>query len=318
MSSIAVSVGIDVSKDALEVCALRESGPKRLSVPNTKEGIEKLIAFLGPECGPVSMEATGRFESLAERSLRQAGYEVKVQNPRLAKRLAEGMGASAKNDRLDAESLASSAPFCKAAHPKSEERERLCDISRAVRALTNSRSGYLKRLKTPGLAPAAAESYRRIAEDLKREISLLKKRFKQEIKETAFFERWKLLQTVKNVGEDAARAAVCELPEDLSLWTPKQIASYAALVPAERSSGKSKSKAELKKHGNMHLKSALYMPAISMIRNDPEARRIYADGLAKGKTHRQAVVPVMHKLFRQIVAVAKRGTAWQPVPPKRC
>src|SRR5579862_2995576 len=101
MEIIATSVGIDVCKDRLDVFI---EGPKggRRQFANDSEGIRKLIAQLGSGC-VVAMEATGRYEAQLRHALEAAGLDVRVQNPRLVRRLAEGLGVQAKTDLIDAQ-----------------------------------------------------------------------------------------------------------------------------------------------------------------------------------------------------------------------
>lgn len=317
MKSISIPVGIDVSKDALVVFINRPKGQKRLSVPNDKAGLETLISVLGDASYTISLEATGRYEALARHTLEEKGYLVKVQNPRQAKRLAEGLGANAKTDKIDAEVLSVTGPICKKTYPRSKLREELGDMSRGIAALTEVRSGFKKRLKVPGLSSEVAEAYRGTIRDLTQRIKELNKKFKSRIKETELYERYKLAQTVLGIGEATARVLVCELAEDLSPWKRKQILAYGGVTPADCSSGKKTKPATVTRHANKHIKAALYMPAITLLHWNPEAKAMYQRVIKQGRTHQEAIMPVMHKIYRQVVAVFLRGSAWTPDPPAR-
>jgi hypothetical protein len=65
----------------------------------------------------------------------------------------------------------------------------------------------------------------------------------------------------------------------------------------------------------MHLKAALYMPALNVMSRQQWAidtcKRLRATGLK----HQQALVPIMRKLLLRIISVLKRGTPLQGVPP---
>lgn|GEM_PF-4624005 len=71
------------------------------------------------------------------------------------------------------------------------------------------------------------------------------------------------------------------------------------------------------KHGNFHMKSALYMPALNLLIQKGRAAATYRRLLARGLTHPQAIIPLLHRQLFYIVAVLKRGSAWQAEPPKR-
>jgi len=315
MSSITIPVGIDVSKDTLDVFIDRANGRKRMKVSNDEEGVRQILRELEVGTYLVAMEATGRYEVLARRMLEDAGLEVSVLNPRLARHLAIGFGVEAKTDPIDAEILARLATVSKPTTPRSPLRESLGDISRTISTLTEQRSGHKKRLKSPGFHPQVAENLKAIIAVLDTEIARLENLFVAEVRQSELAERYKLAQTVPAVGPVLARVLVCELPEDLSGFTVRQICSYAGLTPVDNASGKSVRKSKLKAHGNMFIKAATYMPAVSFLRCDPKAAELYGRFKGQGREHQQALVPVMHRLLRRVAAVIKRGSPWRSDPP---
>lgn len=315
MSSI-TCVGIDVAKDNLDVYIEGRGDPQRLRVSNTREGIDALKVALGSAPCLIALEASGRYEAKVRHELQACGHDVRVQNARLVRRLAEGLGVQAKTDLIDAQLLARTVNLCAPNEPRSKEREALGDIERTISALKRERSTHLKRLAAPGYSCIAAKVLQRLVKALSREIAGLEKAFESEVAKTSLGEGYELCQSVPGVGPALARVAVCELPESLAGWSVRQISCYAGLAPLDDSSGKRKSASRLSRHGNMHLKAALYMPALALVRRDTWAKGLYARLKASGKAHQQAIVAVMRKLLLQLVAVLRRGTAWQPVPPK--
>jgi transposase len=311
-----IAVGIDVSKDILDVYIDCPGSAKRLRLSNDVKGIAKLKAALKGGNFLIALEASGRYEAKVRHALENAGFEVRVQNPRLIRRLAEGLGIQAKTDLIDAHLLARTANLCARNEPRSKEREILGDLQRTISMLKKERTAHLKRLAAPGFCPLAAKSLSQLVKAIDKEICALEKAFEKEVANTQLQETYKLCQTIPGVGPALARTAVCELPENLQNWTPRQIASYAGLAPLDDSSGKRQGYAKLGKHGNMHLKAALYMPALTLLSKAEWAKTIYRKLRAKGKAHQQAIVAIMRKLLLQLVAILKRGTAWQPVPTK--
>ncbi len=110
-------VGIDVSKDSLDVGAL-PSG-QIWSVTNDEAGVVQLLAEFGPaQPTLIVMEATGGYEMLAALSLSAAGIPVAVVNPRQARDFAKAMGRLAKTDKVDAAILALCAERMRPARPR--------------------------------------------------------------------------------------------------------------------------------------------------------------------------------------------------------
>jgi len=315
MNSIAV--GIDVSKDHLDVYIDRLEGTKRLKFGNDPQGIRLLGEHLGSGSFVIALEASGRYEAPVRHFLEKTGRVVRMQNPRLVRRLAQGLGVQAKTDLVDAQLLAHTLELCPRGEARSQERERLGDLSRTISMLKRERASHLRRLQVPGLAGAVSKSLGRLVKVLAKEIELLEKAFEKDVAESSLEENYRLSRSVDGVGPALARTAVCELPQIIQGWSGRQLGSYAGLVPYDNTSGKRKSPARLGRHGNIHLKAALYMPAMNLISRDTWARSLYSKLRSKGLAHQQAIVPVMRKLLLQIVAVLKRGSAWQTEPPQR-
>jgi transposase len=309
-------VGIDASLEILDVLIDRAEN-RRFQVPNNLDGVKKLKAELKKGKFLIAIEASGRYEALARHELEAAGHTVKLQNPRQVRRLAEGLGIQAKTDSLDAEVLARTAELCATNEPRSKEREALGDVSRAIDTMKVLRAGYLRRAKVPGLCPVALKAFKNVAKTFQAEIKKLESEFVKLVKASSFKDRYRCALSVPNVGPNLARVAVCELPEHLENWNIRQLSSYAGVAPIDNSSGKRVGAPKVPKHKNVHLKGALFMPAMGAINRDAWAAGTYARLRARGVEHQKAVVPVMHKLLLHIVSVLKRGSAWEAEPPKR-
>jgi transposase len=105
-----VYVGVDVSKDRLDVC-LRWSEPESreelFAVAHDEAGIDTLVSRLVKERPMlVLLEATGGFERAAVGALAAERLPVAVVNPRQVRDFARATGRLAKTDRIDARVLA--------------------------------------------------------------------------------------------------------------------------------------------------------------------------------------------------------------------
>ena len=105
MSNQEVYVGIDVSKDHLDVSVTSEARVWREA--NNPEGIASLLTSLG-RVAPrlVVMESSGGYQYQAAAELTAAGHAVAVVNPRQVRDFGRSIGRNAKTDELDAEVLA--------------------------------------------------------------------------------------------------------------------------------------------------------------------------------------------------------------------
>ena len=98
-------VGIDVSKDRLDIAVLGERQEQQMS--NTQQGIAEVVQWmkeLQPEL--IVVEATGGYQRAVVEALFHAGLCVAVVNPARVRQFARACGLLAKTDKLDAQVLA--------------------------------------------------------------------------------------------------------------------------------------------------------------------------------------------------------------------
>jgi transposase len=104
-TTIAQNVGVDISKDFLDVAILPANETARFA--NDAKGLRALMKWLARyRVERIVFEATGAYHRLFERTLAKAGLPMIKVNPRQARRFAQAIGKLAKTDRCDAHMLA--------------------------------------------------------------------------------------------------------------------------------------------------------------------------------------------------------------------
>ena len=125
----------------------------------------------------------------------------------------------------------------------------------------------------------------------------------------ALAEAYGHLTSIKGI---AAKSAVALLPELLVLpadMTPKQWVAHAGLDPREHESGTSvRGRVRISKVGSVHLRRALYMPAMVASRTEPRVKAFYEELLARGKKPQVAHVAVMRKLLHSVHGMLRHGS----------
>ena len=107
-----ISIGIDISKDKITVCALEEGSKiiwKPFDVYLNKSKVEELIEKLEKikEEVKITMEATGKYHLPILYELKERGYFVAVINPLKMKQYCRALNfRKAKNDKIDAKQIA--------------------------------------------------------------------------------------------------------------------------------------------------------------------------------------------------------------------
>jgi transposase len=100
-----VVAGIDVSKDKVDVC-IRTLALQQI-FPSNSQGHRKLVAWLRKhQVNKAVMEASGGYERVWAKVLREAGIEVRIVDPKRVRSFAQSAGRLAKNDAIDSEMIA--------------------------------------------------------------------------------------------------------------------------------------------------------------------------------------------------------------------
>jgi transposase len=316
-------IGIDVSSKRLDCAHIdQDSGQKSACrVKNAESGFEELVHWATKLCPNQEViygyEATGDYNKPLQVFLVSKGLKMHVFNPRNIRKLAEGLGIECKTDKVDSYVICTSLIMLKSkgTSVRSPFHERLRCISRRIVKLIKLGAQAKTRLKSPALSPETRDSVKRQIEFYMQEVKDLEKTWLTLLEQDPQLKQnYEMARSVEDVGHKTARVLTCEFEQDLSGRSTKQIASYSAVAPCDRSSGQ-KTDSYVSKKGNHYIKRAIYMPvARKFMRDTPEKRRYEALKKA-GKSHDEAILPIMHTFLRQIAAVMKRGTPWSADPP---
>jgi transposase len=309
-----VYVGVDVSKDRLDVC-LRWSEPESreelFAVAHDEAGIDTLVSGLVKERPMlVLLEATGGFERAAVGALAAEGLPVAVVNPRQVRDFARATGRLAKTDRIDARVLAR---FAEAIRPSPKPVPD--DEIRALQGILARRRQLLGMLTAENnrLPTATKPVAKRIAAHirwLEKELSRTDGDLEEAIKSSsALSENEELLRSVPGVGPVLARTLLAEVPE-LGALTHKRVAALVGVAPLNRDSGTLRGRRSIW-GGRAEVRAALYMGALVAARRNPAIKEFYERLVAAGKPKKVALVACMRKLLLILNAILKHHTPWR-------
>lgn len=309
-----VYVGVDVCKDWLDVY-FHPIG-KTLRLPNNRDGLKRLKrACEGLAIARVVMEATGKYHRQAHRGLHAAALPVAVVNPLRSRLFAEAFGALAKTDRIDARMLALFGERLDPAvtPPVSEATEELQELVRARQAAVADRTALSNQRGEARTAFLRAEIARRIA-SAERHIARLDEEIARRIEANeALTTRYRILLSIKGVGPVTAVTLLACIAE-LGACSKKGAAMLTGLAPLACDSG-DKSEQRRIRGGRPHVRTALYMAAVSAARANPDLAAFYKRLREKGKAAKVAITAVMRKLVVIANALIKENRHWQPARP---
>ena len=308
-----IIVGIDVSKDRLDVFLSGEGS--RFEVANDTAGLAALMDRLeGLVITAVALEASGGYERRAVRRLAEAGLPVRRLDPMRVRRFAQAGGRWAKNDRIDAQTIADfAAAFDGEAVKRNPKRERLAEYVAYRRQLGQQLTTVRHQAHLLAAPELVAISRRRIA-DLKAMIARLGRRIAVAVREDeAFRQTNDILRSVKGIGPVVAATLIAEFPE-LGTLTRRQAAALLGVAPYDRDSGKKKGKRSIF-GGRADTRAAFYMAALAAARFNPDIKAFHQRLKAAGKKPKVATTACMRKLIVTLNALVRDNRSWTPQHP---
>jgi transposase len=307
----ATAVGIDVSKDKLDVHVLPQG--ESFSVSRDAKGIEELINRLAPlEPAVIGIEATGGFERVAAAGLASAGLPLVVINPAQVRAFARSLGQRAKTDPIDAAVIAR---FVEAIKPPirplpDEETQLLSDLvtrrSQIIQMIVAERQREKRAINRH-----VRKSLARLIKALEKEINSIDEEIDGTLRGSPIWrEKEDLLVSVPGVGSITTRTLLAELPE-LGTLDRRQIASLVGLAPFTRQSGRWRGKSSIA-GGRSCVRSVLFMAAMTARRHNPVLRCFFERLVAAGKPKMVALIAVTRKLLTILNAIVRDQKPWQP------
>ncbi|WPO40623.1 IS110 family transposase [Tardiphaga sp. 42S5] len=306
----AIYVGIDVSKDRLDV-AMRPGG-ESFAVARNGAGIDDLIARL--KARPprvVAIEATGGFETVVAAGLAGADLPVVVVNPAQVRAFANALGKRAKTDPIDAMVIAH---FTEATKPQlrplpDATTRLLADLVARRRQIVEMMAAEGQRARRVS-NPRLKKSIARLHKALEKELSELDDDIGDHVRGSpAWAEKEDLLASVPGIGPTIARSLIAELPE-LGTLDRRQIAALAGLAPWTRQSGQWRGKSFIG-GGRANVRRVLFMGAMVAARFNPQLKLFRDKLVAAGKPKLVAIIAVARKLLTILNAILRDKTPWQ-------
>lgn len=308
-----LTAGIDTAKAKLDVAV--PDVDRGWVVPNTSTGWAALAATLGElGVGRVGIEASGGYERGVIEALRAAGFEVRLLQPMQVKFYARMRLRRAKNDTLDAETIARAAELIE---PRSIEADPyltgLADHLTYVEQVEED----VARLKTR----REHQHDPRLVSVMRDDIAALKKRRMAELRRIVaalrarpdLARRLDLVTSVPGIGIRTAVTLVVRMPE-LGHLTREQVASLAGLAPFDDDSG-TRSGTRHIAGGRARVRKSLFCAALpATFRWNQALNDLYDRLTARGKPYHVAMIACARKLLTYANAVIQRGTPWVETP----
>ena len=302
-TSSGIYVGIDVSKDRLDVASLGQKQEKQ--VCNSQAGVKELVEWMR-ELQPklIVVEATGGYQRAVVEALFWAGLAVAVVNPARVRQFARACGLLAKTDKLDALVLAE---FGQRVQPrgyegKSEAEKQLSALLVRRKQVEEMLKAEQNRLRT--VSPSLRGSVEHIIAILKEEKKRLEEQIREFLKQQKTWqEQSEILGSAPGVGMVTTATLLAELPE-LGKMDRKRIAALVGVAPMNFDSGRKRGYRKTK-GGRTDVRSVLYMSTLVATRYNPLIRTQYQQLLKRGKQKKVALTACMRKFLTILNAMMR-------------
>ena len=270
-------IGIDVSKDTLDVCLLKENNKSSYKTFGNHLGdFKKMLTWLkhaAPDAQiHVALEATGTYSNAVAEFLVEVDLKVSVVNPALTHKAAELYNIGNRTDHTMALVIAT---YCRKEAPElwrmaQPEVRKLSALVRRRVTLSEHLVQEKNRLGSPGLLKEIVTSLKKSITFLEKEIASIEKEIEEHIDQTpSLKDDHELLTSISGIGNRTAHILLAELPSVCECKEASSYAAFAGLAPYEQSSGTSVHKpTRLSKQGSGFLRSHLYLPALSAIQHN--------------------------------------------------
>ena len=311
-----IFVGIDVSKDKLDVCvqhapsegchhvyAYDDPGLKKLA-DQLKQAHPKLIV----------LEATGGLERRVSHLLLNRGLPVAVVNPRQVRDFAKAFNRLAKTDKIDANVLAD---FARVVQPQPasipaknrQKIEAMVTRRKQVQGMITQENNRLASTEAPDIRKMILQAVRLYNKQLKK----LDDQIAQAIaNDETFQQQDSILRSVPGVGPATVGVLLAQLPE-LGKLNRGQIAKLVGVAPINRDSGTMRGK-RITGGGRSSIRHGLYMAALVATRYNPKIKAFYQRLLANRKAKMTAVVACIRKLLVILNTMIRNNQTWKYQP----
>jgi len=292
-----IIIGVDVSKDFLDTAVVNANRPS-LRFSNNPEGIAKLVAW-AQEIAPfrIIFESTGHYHKEAVTSLQVASLNAVVVNPRQVRDFAKASGKLAKTDAIDALVLAKFGEVFETtvrplASKEIEEFQQLLDRRDQLVKMRTMEKNHLHAAKGLRLE----KSIEKLVNHLNKQIKELEQEMNKFINETETFRaKDKILKTICGIAAQVSRTLLAFLPE-LGEGSRQGITGLVGYAPYNNDSGQGRGTRRIA-GGRSKVRKALYLAAVSAVKNSPSMKEFYLRLRSRGKTSKVALVAVARKIL---------------------
>lgn len=303
-------IGIDISKKDFCACI----NGKVVKYNNDTKGIQAFIKAI-PESSHCVMESTSTYGYALAQSLNEANHQSYIVNPLKIKYFVRMNLSKAKTDAIDAVQITR---YAKLAFDDlmpykvvSKDLEECKQLETVIEQLTKQRIALVNQLEALNQYPIknkkAIKTLEKLIEELAKQIKELEEEAARLVKKE-YGQMYDNISSIPGIGNRTAVLLIALTHGFTKFENAKQVSSFFGCCPRVFESGSSvRGRGNISKIGHAHVRSILYMCALSARRFNNTCKELFARLCAKGKPFKVAQLAVVNKLIKQIFAVVKKN-----------
>lgn len=300
-----VFVGIDVSKDKLDVCFLQKDTKLYLTVVNSVDGFEQILNFCSLNFSKfvphVLFESTGSYSLSLCEFLTKQKILYKMVNPQKTHAYFKVVDLKGKSDRKDSFVLAHYASSLKSTDFNSFYSKESVLFSRFLSSLglldkqITQLNNHLKNL--PSDDKFIRPSLEKLRDEMKKSKEELEKESKEQLKKQ-YGSLYVELSSIKGVGNKTILGLLPKMFDSVELYSKKKFVSFFGFCPIDYSSGSSIYKPDrMSRSGNHYIKKILYFASLSAVRYNEIFKAFYDRQVQNGKNAKVVLINVCKKII---------------------
>lgn len=326
-------VGIDVSKDTLQICVSVIDSHGKVTIKGTCKvnnkvtGFDSLLSWVKKHCKDLSlplrfvMESTGVYHEQIAWYLFQNDLAVSIVLPNKAKHYLKSLGHKSKNDKIDAKGLSQMGleQTLTLWHPLSK-------TIYSLRMLTRQHQ-RLQELKNQSENQKHAILHSQISDKfIIKQLDKLIKLYEQQIQQVGqeiekLLAKDQVLKTkiekickIKGLALLSVSTLVAETNGFEGFENIRQLVSFAGYDVVENQSGKRAGKTKISKKGNSRIRRILFLPAFNAVRyGESSCQALFKRVFERTQIKMKGYVAVQKKLLTLSFAIWKSNEEYNPM-----
>lgn len=316
------SIGIDVSKQILDICLMGKNLHvlelfKSKNSANILSVLEKKLANYELDSGVcIIVESTSSYHVLPALLLQESGYKIKVINPLSGYRYsAKASIRNCKTDKTDAIKLAeigirhSELPCFETTCKMIQLKKKISILKFFLKKQQSTKASvqqFKEALETIGLQ--TGESYQSMLVSIKQDQSTITKLENEIKKEAVDLKGFKEISSIKGISETSA-SIILGYINDKDFVSKHALVAFAGLDVDTKQSGSSiRGRGRISKKGNNMLRSALTRSVWGLVMHNDKFKELNDYYKSKGKHYFERLVILARKLLRIIYGMLKNNS----------